>query len=551
MSSLKTPLEKFTQWESSKPNTVWMHQPVNRQYHTFTWKQAGEQVRKMAAHLKAQGYPPGSHIAVMSKNCAHWIMADLAIWMAGHVSVPLYPNLTAETINQILTHSESKLLFVGKLDGFAGMKSGIPSNLEVIAFPNNLYNTDKDYKNWDDVIGNISPISGDGGRKHDEMATIIYTSGTTGMPKGVMHRFEALSFAGTNAVADIGMDESERYFSYLPLSHVAERLLVETGCLYSGGTIYFAESLDTFKEDLQTARPTAFLAVPRIWTKFQDGILKLLPQAKLDKLLRIPILSWIIKNKIKKGLGLDQARHLITGAAPMPYSLMQWYKKLGMTIIEGYGMTENLAYSHYMRAHNWQPGTVGQPWPHVDVRISDEGEIQVKSRATMIGYFKEPEKTKEVMEGDYLKTGDQGAIAADGTLKITGRVKDLFKTSKGKFVAPSPIELKLAVSVHIECVCVVGNGMSAPLALITRSEVGKDSANDHLTQHLNELLTTTNQGLDAHERLSHIVVVEEDWTVENGILTPTMKINATIQQDNVPGVTASIRPVPPLVVDGC
>src|SRR5690606_2130822 len=174
------------------------------------------------------GYPKGSHIAIMSKNCAHWIMADMAIWLAGYVSVPLYPNLNAETVRQILEHSECKLLFVGKLDGFAAMKPGIPK-LDVIAVPHGMYGTDKEYTEWNDAIAGGEPLQGNSNRSQDELATIIYTSGTTGMPKGVMHRFEALSYAGTHATKEVNLTGGDRFFSYLPLSHVAERLLVETG----------------------------------------------------------------------------------------------------------------------------------------------------------------------------------------------------------------------------------------------------------------------------------------------------------------------------------
>jgi long-chain acyl-CoA synthetase len=529
MSDEKLPLEMFKQWVSQQPDRVYMHQPIDRVFKNYSWKEVNDQVSRMAAYLVGKNYPVGSNIAIVSKNCAHWIMADYAIWMAGHVSVPLYPNLTAETTNQILVHSEAKFAFIGKLDGFAKLKPGIPSDLECVNFPYDLYKTTNDYTCWDQVVKDTQPLKDIVPRSHDDLATIIYTSGTTGMPKGVMHSFRALSFAGANSMRDVGFSKTDRCFSYLPLSHVAERLLIEVGGLYTGGEIYFAESLDTFKDDMVNSRPTGFLAVPRIWTKFQDGILKKLPQKKLNLLLSVPLVSSLIRKKVKSGLGLDKAWIFASGAAPISPSTLKWFDRLGLRIQEAYGMTENMAYSHYVRRGNWQPGTVGQPFPGVMQRISDEGEIQVKSNADMLGYFKEPEKTKEMFTDDgWIKTGDQGQIASDGTLKITGRVKDLFKTSKGKYVAPAPIELKMQASEHIENICIVGSGLPQPIALVMLSEVGQASPEESLDTHFKELIQSVNSTLDSHERMQRVVVVKDEWTIENGILTPSMKIKRNV-----------------------
>ena len=543
MSKVKLPLEMFQSWVRQQPNRVYLHQPVNRQLVPFLWHQVDDQTRRMAQYIVDQGYPKGSQIAIMSKNCAHWIMADLAIWMAGHVSVPLYPNLTAQTIEQILNHSDSKMLFVGKLDGFDQMCSGIPQSVHCVQFPHRLYKTTESYQCWDAIVKDTGPLKDIPERQADELATIIYTSGTTGMPKGVMHNFGAIAFAGHNSTKDVGIGHDDRFLSYLPLSHVAERLLVETGSLYTGCTVYFAESLDTFKDDLAVARPTIFLAVPRIWNKFRDGILQKLPQKKLDVLLKVPLINNLIRKKIKKGLGLQDCWLFITGAAPIPATLMRWFDSLGIQIQEAYGMSENFAYSHYVRKSNWQPGAVGQPFPGVTCRLAKDGEIQVASTATMMGYFKEPEKTQEMLTDDhFIKTGDEGHIAGDGTLKITGRVKDLFKTSKAKYVAPAPIELKLQVSEYVANVCVVGSGLPQPLALVMLSDIGKQQSEQQLNPHFAKLMADVNGTLEHHERLDRIVVVDEDWTVENGILTPSMKVKRNVVEkrylDRVAQLTA-------------
>ena len=292
-----SPLEMLYQWEKQNPDKLYMRQPINDVWHKWTWSETALQVRKMAAYLKSKNLEPNSKIAILSKNCAHWIMTDLAIMMSGHVSVPLYPNLKAESIAQILDHSQAKLVFVGKLDDFDSMKAGIPKDMDCITYP--FYSVAA-YPVWDDLIKEVEPLKDDVVRAPTDLATIIYTSGTTGMPKGVMHKFYNFSFATSNAVPLLDLKEEARFFSYLPLCHIAERLLVQMGSLYSGGMVSFAESIDTFAKNLSDTKPTVFLGVPRIWTKFQQGILTKLSQKKLNVLLAIPGVSSLIKKKIKR-----------------------------------------------------------------------------------------------------------------------------------------------------------------------------------------------------------------------------------------------------------
>ena len=514
-----SPLEMLYKWEQEKPNEIYLSQPIDGTWHNWTWKEFGIEVRKMANYLKSLDLPKDSKVALLSKNCAHWMMTDMAIMMSGHISVPLYPNLNAETLGKILTHSESKLLFVGKLDNFNDMKSGIPADMDCITFP--FYA--EDYQRWDELTKEVDPMQENVIRDPNELATIIYTSGTTGDPKGVMHKFFNFSFATTNAVNTLHL-ENEVFFSYLPLCHIAERLLVQMGSLYSGGRTYFAESLDTFASNLAEASPTVFLGVPRIWTKFQQGILTKLPQRKLNILLSVPFLSSLIKKKIKKGLGLSKAKNIFTGAAPTPVVLIRWFARLGIHIQEAYAMTENTCYSHVSYNNNINVGYVGQALPECDVKLSERNEILIKHDALMDGYYKMEEETNKTIVDGWLHTGDEGEIDTNGFLKITGRVKDLFKTSKGKYVAPSPIEMKLSANKNIEQVCVVGTEIPQPIAVIVLSERGKNQSKVDLTNSLTKTLDIVNPKLDGHEKIHNFVVVKEEWTVENKLLTPTMKI---------------------------
>jgi len=514
-----SPLEMLYKWEQEKPNEIYLSQPIDGVWHNWTWEEVGKEVRKMAAYLKSLDLPENSKIGLLSKNCAHWIMTDFAIMMAGHTSVPLYPNLSADTLNKILLHSETKVLFVGKLDNFEAMQPGIPADMPCITYP--FYS--EDYPKWDDLTKDVSPLTDNVIREEMELATIIYTSGTTGDPKGVMHKFYNFSFATVNAVKALSLKE-ESFFSYLPLCHIAERLLVLMGSLYTGGKVSFAESLDTFASNLATASPTVFLGVPRIWTKFQQGILGKLPQKKLNVLLSIPFISTLIKKKIQKGLGLSKARNIFTGAAPTPAATIKWFEKLGIKIQEAYAMTENTCYSHVSFKGKIKIGSVGQALPLCDVKLSQQKEILIKHDALMDGYYKDEEETNKTIIDGWLHTGDEGAIDEDGFLTITGRVKDIFKTSKGKYVAPSPIEMKLSANKNLEQICIVGDGLPQPIVLVVLSERGKAKTKEDLIASLTKTMQVINPKLDKHEKLHNIVVVAEDWTIENKLLTPTMKI---------------------------
>jgi long-chain acyl-CoA synthetase len=525
-------LQRLYHWEQTAASRVTLTQPMgDGSTQTWTWGQVADQTRRMAAHLQAQGWAPGSKVAILSKNCAWWLMSDLAIWMAGHVSVPLYPTLAAETVKQILTHSEAKACFIGKLDGWEGMRPGVPAGLPCFSYPLSPPDVVAACEGWDTIVARTAPLAGQPTRAADELATLIYTSGTTGKPKGVMHSFGNLAWAINAGLQRVPMAGEDRMLSYLPLAHVVERVLVEHGWLQTGMSLYFAESLDTFAADLQRARPTIFFSVPRLWVKFQQGIHHKMPPAKLQRLLGIPLIGALVRRKVKKALGLDQCRFAAGGAAPMPMELLLWYSRLGLHINEGYGMTENLAASHITVPGKNQQGTVGPVYEGVEDRIDPQsGEIQMRSPALMLGYYKEPEMSADAFTPDgWLHTGDKGHIDAEGRLRITGRVKDLFKTSKGKYVAPAPIEDKLVMHEAVEACVVTGANLGQPLGIVmlnadTAAQSGRAEAREALEASLAQHLQHINATLDPHEQLQCIVVVTTPWTVDNDVITPTFKV---------------------------
>lgn len=517
----QSPLQAFLHWEKETPNQLFLRQAVNRQYQTWTYGQAGQEIRKMATYMQSIGLGANDHIALLSKNCPHWIMADLSISMIGAVSIPIYPTLNAESINHILVHSESKAIFVGKLDDFSKQKTGVPS-IPIISV--GMYGV-SDGTNWETIVKQTSPLAEPTERQQTDLITIIYTSGTTGVPKGVMHTIHAFAQVADNFVKILPLKAHPNLFSYLPMSHVAERCLIENVGLFKGANFTFPESLDTFASDLAKVQPDVFFAVPRIWGKFQEKILEKMPQGKLDRTLKIPIIGAIAKRKIKKKLGLSKANLVASGAAPLAVSVMEWYDKLGIKINQGYGMTEDCILSHYNLPSANRFGTVGKPTHGVTSKLSENGEILIKSDCLMVGYFKEPEKTAEMFTEDgFLRTGDIGEFDHDGYLSITGRVKDQFKTDKGKYIAPAPIELEYTKNTDIEQVCLVGMGIPQPIALIVPSELGRKKSKDELIKSLAGTMRAINPGLESYERVAKVVVMKEVWSVDNGLLTPTMKI---------------------------
>jgi len=528
--------------EAKLADRVYLTQPIGGgQVIDYTWRQTLDQARRMAAHIKAQGLEPGARIALLSKNCAHFFMAELAIWMAGCTTVAIFPTETAETISYVLEHSGASLLFVGKLDTWPAQKPGVPATLPCISFPLAPKNS---YEQWDAITGRTQPLTGRIARDGKDIAILLYTSGSTGTPKGVMHSFERITKVAENIAKDvksrIGDIDDNRILSYLPLAHVFERAWVEAMSMVDGKThVFFSESLDTFVADLNRARPTTFISVPRLWLKFQQGVFAKMPPKKLNRLLSIPILSGIVKRKVLKNLGLDQALLAGSGSAPIPAELISWYQRLGLNMIEGYAMSEDFAYSHNSTPEINAPGCVGVPLPGVEVRISEEGEILIKSPGQLVGYYKRPDLDAEVFTADgFFRTGDRGERRADGLLKITGRVKEIFKTSKGEYVAPAPIENSLNAHPMIEMSMVSGLGQPAAYAMVVLGEDVRPKLKDaafrkDVEAQLAQLLKDVNAGLISHEKLQMIVVAQEPWSIENGLLTPTMKIKRSRIENEV------------------
>jgi long-chain acyl-CoA synthetase len=416
------------------------------------------------------------------------------------------------------------------MDDREAMQQGIPVGVLRIAMPNAapevLRGCDR---RWDEILTECSPLAGSPTRSGDELATIMYTSGTTGQPKGVMHRFSVFPHMGDSIAKLVNMDSNERFISYLPLAHIAERGAIGATSLHIGCAVYFTAGQESFLTDLTRAKPTLFFSVPRLYLRFRQGVLEKVPQPKLDRLLRIPILRGIVKRKILRQLGLDSVRFAASGAAPLPGEVLSWYRRLGLGLVEGYGLTET-AITHAPRPEDFRIGYVGAALPGVEVRIGAEDEVQMRSPMNMIGYYRDDEGTRACFTADgFFRTGDKGELAPDGQLKIVGRIKEQFKTSKGKYVSPVPIEKRLSIHPALEATCVMGDGRPHPFAISVlsaeaRKQCEANGLNGELGRTLQNLLTEVNAELDPHERLQFLALVDGPWDIGSGLITPTLKL---------------------------
>ncbi len=525
------PLQRIYRWERERPESIFLTQPFGGgQVRDWTWGQAVAEVRRIANWLKAQDWEPGSRVAILSRNCAWWILADLAIWMAGYVTVPIYPSLKSQSIRQILEHCGAKACFLGATDERDAFEAGIPADVACVRFPTAAPN---DWPSWDVLVTANRPMPGHPTRPADELSTIIYTSGTTGTPKGVMHSFGTFAFDAKVLAEMIKLTSKERVLSYLPLAHIVERAGMEGTAVYLGYRVFFSEGIETFLTDLSRAKPTIFLSVPRLLLKFQQGVFAKIPERKLDGLLRIPILNRAVKKRVLRKLGLDTVLNAASGAAPLPTEILMWYRKLGLNLAEGYGMTETLI-THLPAPGSMRPGYVGSAIPGVEAMVNEDQELLIRSPMNMLGYYRNPETTQACFTPDgYFRTGDLARIESDGQLKIIGRVKEQFKTSKGKYVMPTPIESQLLAHPVVDACCLMGAGLPRPFAVVvlaeeTRKVSGRPTERATVEQTLLDLMNTVNTQLDPHEQLSFVAVAEGPWTVGNGFITPTLKIKRSV-----------------------
>ncbi|AQW58695.1 AMP-binding protein [Vibrio owensii] len=523
--ALPPPNEMILKWAAERPDEVYLKQIINRQFVEFTYAEVADQALRLVSALRNLGVQPGDKVALVSKNCAEWFICDLAMMLGDYVSVPIFPTAGADTIEYCLTHSESKALIGGKLDDPAATQQVIDAMPDIISIALPYDTAPNCQYQFKELIANADPSEERPQHYDDKLMSLVYTSGTSGLPKGAMLTYGAFSWSVQQLINHIGIQENDRLFSYLPLAHITERVYIFGSSIMGGVTTAFPESLDTFIEDVKMHRPTLFISVPRLWTLFQQRIQDKLPQKKLNILLKIPFINSLIKKKLADGLGLDQARVLGCGSAPVSPALLEWYRSVGLNITEAWGMTESFAYStlnYPFRAD--KIGSVGNAGPGIELKIADDDEIMVRGRGLFSGYYKNDIATQESFDADgWLHTGDIGSIDADGYLTIQGRKKDTFKTSKGKFVAPVPIEKKLFEYSRVEMMCLIGLGLPGPILLVVPHDF-PNFDKERYARTTRKVIARMNQELESHEQIKGVLMIKDPWSIENGVLTPTLKI---------------------------
>tara|TARA_B100001094_G_scaffold147512_1_gene142851 strand:+ start:1686 stop:3449 length:1764 start_codon:yes stop_codon:yes gene_type:complete len=524
----------------------------------------------ISSSLISMGVKPGDKIAMISStNRSEWSIIDMGLSQIGAINVPLYPTITSKDYLYILNHSECKYCFVSDLEVYEkvfAVKEQVKSLKNIYSFDN----IDK-CSNWRELIDsgqeslNISIIQEQKSKvKPEDLATIIYTSGTTGTPKGVM-------LSHSNIVSNV-LSTSNRFpfetgketaLSFLPICHVFERVVLYS-YLYNGIDVYFAESLETISDNLKEVKPEIMTAVPRLLEKVYDKIyskgeeldglkqklfywaveiaLKYEPYNNNGILysIKLALAKKLILSKWQEALG-GNLKLIASGSAPLQARLARVFTAAGMTIVEGYGLTETSpAISlNDMRNGGLKIGTVGKLVDGVEVKIAEDGEILCKGPNVMMGYYKEEEKTKEVMSGDFFHTGDIGIIDSDGFLKITDRKKEMFKTSGGKYIAPAVIEGEMKQSLFIEQIMVVGESKRMAAAIIQpnfeyienwmkekniQEKIDEIYRNDKLINEIQKDIDIHNEKFAQWEKIKKFELTSDPWTIENGLLTPTMKL---------------------------
>ena len=521
---------EFYKWEKKIRDRPFLRQPFGDKWEEYTWSEVGQMGRRLANGLKELGLKPKSHIGIISKNCREWVIADLAIIMGGFVSVPFFPTLSGRELKEVLTVGDVDALFIGKLDDFDDMKTGIPEDLPIIKFPHYNGNAKIDIGlDWFDLINRNAPMLENVVLAMNDIWSIIFTSGTTGKPKGVVIDYRALDSTQLIMLNKNPLKFSSKgnnhFFSYLPLNHIAERMLAENACFHFGGSLSFCESIDRFPHNLRSVKPTVFFGVPRIYTKFQQAIQVKMPQKKIDTLLKLPVIAALVKRKIKKNLGMSRTRVWSCGAAPLSVSQKLWFQSIGMPITEGYGSTETSGFITVLLPQDKELASVGQPMDGVKAKADpNTGEILINAPWLMKGYYKDLGKTHEVLHEGWYRTGDQGYIDPDGFVFLTGRLKDTFKTSKGKFIIPAPMEWELEQNELVEQTCICGIGCDQPMALAVLSENTKHKSKEYISNSLESTLDQFNKHRKGYQAVSAIVVMKEQWSIANNLLTPTLKV---------------------------
>jgi long-chain acyl-CoA synthetase len=509
----------LTQWANQAPDRVWLRDRQGDHFDEWTWLEAKEEIDAVANWLERE-FPAQTKIAILSRNRAHWILADLAGIGAGHVIVPLFTTLPRSTAQYILEFSEVDLLFLGEAENWERIQTILPDHVKVITLPG--VDHAGSLTRWEDILTQSKGQTPEYRCEPEEMVSLVFTSGTTGEPKGVIQTHDSMLIPTARFDYAFQLRKNPRFFSFLPLSHVAERQLVEMQSIITCGVIDFNESLETLNRDMKDCQPNFFFGAPRVWEQLQQAVLSGFgSQAAMDAALAQN--AGETAATVRQNMGLSDTDYMLTAAAPISTALIDWYEKLDLQLMEGYGQTEAMGLIANRKGER-KVGTIGRNIDVVEVRLSKEGELQVKGPGLCPGYYKSPEKTAETFVDGWVYTGDKAWIDDEGYVTLTGRMKEYFKTIHGKFVAPVPIEDAFSDNPYTEQLCLIGRGYSKTVMVCSLTELAQSEDKSIIAEALCTLASKINSHTEKHARIGVIMVCPEPWSIENRILTPTLKI---------------------------
>ena len=511
--------EQARHWASTQPDQIWMRDLVESSSVDYPWGATVAEIDRVAAWLES-AFGQGERMALLSKNRAHWIMADLAVINSGNVAVPLFTTHAQATAEYILSFTEAKVLFLGETENWSSVKTVLPEGCLLVTLPGVA--CDLPHKKWEELVADAPSEQSKYEPHPDDIISLVFTSGTTGLPKGVIQTHATNLIPMRRCQYLFTQREQPRWFSYLPLSHIAERQIVEFSSVNTGGEIWFNESLETLARDLPRCRPHIFFGPPRVWEQLRQSVTAKFggAEALAQALANDPA---GVQTLVTTALGLDQVEYCLTAAAPTPPPLIQWWDDVGVRLCEGFGQTEAMGLIITDPADR-RIGSIGKPAGEVEVKIGDNDEMLIKAEGCTPGYYNRPEKTAELWQDGWLHTGDKVRIDQDGFIFITGRVKDYFKTIQGKFVAPPPIEGLFAENPHSEQQCLLGRGYSKTVMITVLNEPARQLPKEEIEAAAVATVESINAQIEKHARIGAVIFSQKPWTIENEILTPTMKI---------------------------
>jgi len=515
----KTLGEYVTHYSDLHPQQIWLRERHGENITDWSWQQCREQINAAGAWFEKR-FGSGENIALLSKNRPHWFMSDLAIIGSGNVTVPLFTTLSKAHSEYILEFAEVRALVLGETMNWDDVCEVLPEGIEIITLPG--VDCELPHTTWNEIVTASAGKTPEYEADYDDMISIAFTSGTTGVPKGAIQTHRSFIEPAKRIQNSAQFPDNCRAFSYLPLAHIAERIVVEAYSVVFGSVVTFNESLEFLVRDLHEARPHYLFGAPRVWEQIQQGVIA--GFGSRDQYAETLAADHDnIAAAIREKLGLQDAQYLITGAAPAPPSMLDWYWDIGLYLTEGYGQTEAMGIIGATYDDN-RRGSIGKVSEGVEVKISEEGELLLRADGLSPGYYKRPDKTAELWQDGWLYTGDKASIDADGFVFLSGRVKEYFKTIHGKFVSPAPIESDFAACPAVEQLCLLGRGFSKTVMICVLSEEATSAAKSIVEETLLRQVARVNETVYHHARIGAVIVTTEPWTIDNGVLTPTLKV---------------------------